>query len=250
VLPLQPGAKVPATTRGLHDASLDLATIDTWWSEHPECNLGLRTGVAFDVLDVDGDEGVEELARNVHEDYEFSGPIVLTPHGGLHIYFQSLGLGNRTRFRPGLDWRGDGGYVVAPPSRLETGPYNWWVPTGDRCLDELPAAPAWLLRLLERDVRANPLDAHPFAGFRRPTNDRYALAALEAECQAVAHAPAGTRNHTLNKAAFALGRFVATGTLHRDAVEQVLLAAARDAGLSEREALLTIRSGLRGREVG
>ena len=44
------------------------------------------------------------------------GPIAFTPNDGVHVYVQSTGLRNRTRFAPGLDYRGAGGYVIAPPS--------------------------------------------------------------------------------------------------------------------------------------
>jgi len=73
----------------------------------------------------------------------------------------------------------------------------------------------------------------------------YAAAALERECGAVAQAGEGTRNDTLNKAAFSLGQLVAGGALERGEVEAGLLAAARSAGLTEKESRATIASGLK-----
>jgi hypothetical protein len=91
-----------------------------------------------------------------------------------------------------------------------------------------------------------PLDpASPFvpsAGTGR--GDAYALTALRDECQAVAHAPVGQRNETLNRSAFAVGQLVGAGALERSLVEQVLLDAARACGLLEHEAAATIQSGL------
>jgi hypothetical protein len=66
---------------------------------------------------------------------------------------------------------------------------------------------------------------------------------------AVANASEGTRNETLNRAAFALGRFVARGEADPVAVHDALSAAARHAGLTERETHLTIRSGFKGRHA-
>jgi putative DNA primase/helicase len=73
---------------------------------------------------------------------------------------------------------------------------------------------------------------------------RYALAALQKELDAVASAPKGTRNNTLNRAAFSLGRFVRAGLLELLEVEDVLAAGAGSSGLGEAEVRRTIRSGL------
>jgi Bifunctional DNA primase/polymerase, N-terminal len=240
VLPLRPGAKIPATTRGLHDATVDLELVEQWWTERPDCNLGLRTGDWFDVLDIDGPDGMNALADHVADDFQFPGPVVWTPKG-VHCYFQPTGLGNRARFAPGLDWRGVGGYAVAPPSWLETGTYTWW--QDEQCADQLQPVPDWLLELLNPPAPAK--DRHPFAQFRHTGGTSYAMAALENEAHAVATAPVGTRNHQLNKSAYAVARL----DLDRGDIERVLLAAALDAGLSQHEAERTIRSGIDGRSA-
>ena len=74
--------------------------------------------------------------------------------------------------------------------------------------------------------------------------DPYAAAALEAECQAVAKAPNGTRNHRLNEAAFSLGQLVGAGKIDAHAVTVSLLAAASSAGLTGAESARTLESGL------
>ncbi len=73
---------------------------------------------------------------------------------------------------------------------------------------------------------------------------RYADAALRREHHNVANAKEGTRNETLNRAAFSLGGLVAVGVLKRETVEAVLLDAATTAGLAEREIIATVASGL------
>jgi hypothetical protein len=74
--------------------------------------------------------------------------------------------------------------------------------------------------------------------------DQYGAAALRAEAALVRSAPPGTRNRTLNRAAFNLGQLVAGGLIARSAIEEKLTAAAADVGLPDREIAATLRSGL------
>jgi hypothetical protein len=110
-------AKHPRTEHGLKDATVDAETIRRWWTRWPTANIGVRTGLAFDVLDIDpiGLDTLSELAGG-DDAIIPCGPVVRTPRGGAHIYFQPSGIGNKVGFRPGLDWRGKNGYVVVPPS--------------------------------------------------------------------------------------------------------------------------------------
>jgi hypothetical protein len=78
----------------------------------------------------------------------------------------------------------------------------------------------------------------------------YALAALEGEAKAVASAPEGLRNYTLNASAWTLARPELNGLLLVDEIERVLVAAGQDAGLSEREARACVRGALRRRGAG
>jgi hypothetical protein len=115
------------TGHGLYDATTDLATVRTWWARYPQANIGLPTGGRFDVIDVDGPAGYQSVA-----DLRESGHLpdiigrAYTPSGGRHLYVAPTGDGNATKFRPGLDYRGAGGYVVAPPSVGRNGKrYDW-----------------------------------------------------------------------------------------------------------------------------
>ena len=119
------GSLVP---HGVKDATCNRARILAWWTRHPQANIGLATGHAFDVLDVDGPAGaqaIQELAAS-HGLQSF-GPLVRTGGGGWHFYLAPTGLGNvRPAGLEHVDWRGRGGYVVAPPSRHASGhPYQW-----------------------------------------------------------------------------------------------------------------------------
>jgi bifunctional DNA primase/polymerase-like protein len=229
----RPG-KHPRLRHGLTDASTDPRQIEMWWSRWPAANLGLRTGIAMDVADIDSAEGWHGLVHLLGGSLP-AGPRVRTGGGGWHLWFRPTGFGNRVHLLPGLDWRGAGGYVVAPPSRhAGGGDYRWVRRPGH----DLPAGAAALLALIE-----GPL---PPAAHHRPIAhpDRYAQVALEAEAERVAAAPVGSRNDTLNRAAFALGRLVGAGLLDVGDVVRELDAAARRAGLGRAEVRRTIRSGL------
>ncbi|MBO3739661.1 bifunctional DNA primase/polymerase [Actinoplanes flavus] len=225
--------KHPRLRHGLSEASTDPRQIRLWWTFWPRANVGLRTGVVMDVADVDSAEGWHGLRHLLGGDLP-AGPQVRTGGGGRHLWFRPTGYGNRVRLLPGLDWRGAGGYVLAPPSRHAGGGDYRWI---RRPAVALPVGPATLLALVAGPpppVRERPV-AHP---------GRYAEAALEAETDRVARAPAGSRNDTLNRAAFALGRLVGAGLLAESTVCWELTAAARHAGLGWTEIRGTLRSGL------
>jgi hypothetical protein len=229
----RPG-KHPRLRHGLTDASTDPRRIEMWWARWPDANVGLRTGIVMDVADIDSAEGWHGL-RHVLGGTMPVGPQARTGGGGWHFWFRPTGHGNRVRLLPGVDWRGAGGYVVAPPSTHTSGSAYSWI---RRPGNVLPAGPAVLLELIEGPPmpRSAPgVIAHP---------DRYAQAALEAETDQVARAPEGTRNDTLNRAAFALGRLVGAGMLDAREVAAELEAAARSAGLGRAETRRTIRSGM------
>ena len=124
VLPLVPGQKRPLTSHGLKDATTDPNKIREWWTNTPEANIGIRTGVMFDAIDVDGPTGIQSLA-------ELGDDVIPPVHGkvntprGIHLLVEKTGDGNRAGVRPGIDYRGRDGFVVAPPSRVDFRSYSW-----------------------------------------------------------------------------------------------------------------------------
>jgi hypothetical protein len=189
----------------------------------------------MDVADIDSTAGWHGL-RHLLGGAMPVGPQVRTGGGGWHLWFQTTGYGNRVRLIPGVDWRGGGGYVVAPPSRHATGgDYRWLIKPNK----DLPRAPRALRGLIDGPA---PAPVAPPTRIVQP--DRYAAAALEAEIDRVARARVGTRNDTLNRAAFALGRLVSAGMLDAWIVRTELDRAARHAGLGSAESKRTIRSGM------
>jgi len=139
VFPVAPHAKRPLTEHGKDDASADRERIVAWWKRWPDAGVAIATGLASGlvVVDVDprndGSDGIEDLEAKHGRLPEC--PVVLTGGGGTHSYFAHPGgeIPCRTNlggFR-GVDLKGDGGYVVAPPSIHPSGvAYTWnpWLP--------------------------------------------------------------------------------------------------------------------------
>jgi hypothetical protein len=166
------------------------------------------------------------------------------------ICLRPTGLGNvGPRDLEQVDWRGRGGYVVAPPSRHVSGrPYRW---VAGRDLDRPPGqVPAVLFeRLQPRQLQrpTGPVEL-PAAGDGR--GDRYARAVLTEELARIAAAPVGQRNRQLWESTRNLYNLVATGALDHREVDQGLLAAAERCGLLEEEPRQTHRTLASGRHVG
>jgi hypothetical protein len=229
--------------RGLHDASSRVSTIAWWWRSVPHANVGIRTGAAsrLIVLDVDGQAGGQSLRELVAAHGTFAARWARTGGGGWHAYLAHPGTpvpNSAGRLGDGLDVRGDGGYVVAPPSRHQTRRLYRWIGADD---DSLPSAPGWLLELA---VPAR-LDTPGGVRLQSATAAAYAVAALEGECLEVAQAVPGRRNHRLNLAAFKLGQLVGAGLLAEDTAAIALVAAGLKAGPGERKVRSTVLRGLR-----
>lgn len=117
-------------------ATTDPQQIEAWWSRWPEANIGVATGRPSNiwVLDVDmksgGPDGLSTLRKLEQEMGPFPDTLTaITGSGGLHLYFRydpEAPVRSRADVLPGIDVRGDGGYVVAPPSLHVSGSrYKW-----------------------------------------------------------------------------------------------------------------------------
>jgi hypothetical protein len=236
---------------GVKDATCNGARVLAWWTRHPQANIGLATGHRFDVLDIDGPQG-EQAIRTLALEHGLhsSGPLVRTGGDGWHYYLTSTGLGNaHPHGLEHVDWRGQGGYVVAPPSRHATGnPYQWFP---GRDLDMSPGeVPVELLERLEhRPPQRSVVSAEGPCLADRP-GGRYARAALAEELGRVATAPVGQRNHQLWESTRNLYNLVAVGALDHREVDQGLLAAAERCGLLAEEPRQTHRTLASGRQIG
>jgi hypothetical protein len=227
-------------------ATTNPATIRRIFGGSTEYNIAIRTGLASRVwvLDVDDRHGGFDSLADLERRY---GPLPATRRcrtaNGVHLYWRTeIPIeGSPGRVGSGLDAQGESRYVIAPPSVHPDGPIYTWEN------HEPPAiAPDWLIKLTRKPPPP------PVALPRRTQHARpgaYGAAALERECEILAAAPPGARNHALNKASFALHQLVAGGELDSPNALHGLLAAAERNGLmaddGPRQVMATIQSGAR-----
>lgn len=241
VFPCLPGGKRPLTEHGFHDATTDSGQVQAWWRQHPEANLAVPTGAASGVVVVDVDvhgpaDGYRAFER-AHRAGLVSGwqLLVATPSGGMHAYYPATPDREQRSWqaaRAGIDFRGDGGYIIVPPS---TAPTNG--STGQYRVRRMnPGASS----VLDSDRLREFLDPRPIPSrtsgreVERSTNVSRLTAWVAARSE-------GERNRGLFWAAC---RLAEKSIPTPDALE-VLAAAASEAGLGEREITTTVRSAYR-----
>lgn len=211
------------------------------WAE--QGNVGLRTGQASGtvVIDVDPGADISDLDLPPTVRVNTGRP------GGFHLYFRcTKAIGNSAgKLGKHVDVRGDGGQAVFPGSvHPDTEQRYEWAGGLAPWEVEIAELPAHILqRLSGHDLAAGAAHVGPTLP-RVANGDRYAQAALDGELNALRVAPEGSRNETLNKAAFSLGTLVGGRHLDRQDVEQALRTAAASVGLAPDETEATIRSGL------
>ncbi|WP_104201198.1 bifunctional DNA primase/polymerase [Cryobacterium sp. Y29] len=239
VFPCVPEGKHPLTPAGFHDASSDLEQVRAWWTRWPSANIGMPTGSAsgIDVVDIDvtkADAGFAAFERATAAglvDGELAR--VRTPSGGMHVYFVAIADRPQRCWQAAsahIDFRGDGGYVIVPPSILAT-----------------DTGASYRLYSLS-SAGSKPVDAVALRGFIDPRPPQAGTRATTARppepsrlAQWVSNLQEGERNSGLFWAAC---RLVEAGFAPAD-VEAALAPSAQTAGLDEREILTTISSASR-----
>lgn len=244
MFPLRPRGKEPLTKNGLHDATTDPAQIEAWWSKHPDANVAVRTGDAFDVLDLDGPEAVSAfkewcVTHNV-EPASIRKAVSKTSKGW-HYLFAPSGVGNRARMLGApIDWRGRGGYVVVPPSVHPSGArYEWKIAAGG----DLPEVPAALRDLLDPPVVLRHVEPTLQRTSFEDNDDGHAAylkAAYDGELARIKDAREGERNATLFSVLCNVIELCNSG-LDQRAVDDVC-DAARAIGLPDKEVDRTLTS--------
>lgn len=284
VFPCHPATKQPlvksdvAGEGGLKLATTNEAQIRAWWQRWPQAMIGLPTGTPIDAFVVDVDAGEDKATGEIFDaaalqlnlERAIGGPLpptryALTPRGGVHLYFQlpadGAEIGNRANLLgkgSRIDIRGEGGYVIAPPSVRKDGVAYAW---GDEQLD-VAIAPAALVDLVLRRgafeekpaAGGSGIGARAAAGVSPPAGAggtiaagdeavrKYGLTALDAELQTVRNAGQGGRNDALNIASLKLAQLVAAGALHESFVRAALENAAADCGLIKDDGIRSVRA--------
>ena len=137
----------PYVEHGLHDATTDQETIERWWRRWPAANVAIRTGSVSGLLVVDADDLDSLASSSANTASCRARRRSCTPRGGQHYWFRHPGgeiPSSAGKLAPGVDVRGEGGYVIAPPSARAT----WW--TRRR---RSRTRPAWLLERLQSGHR-------------------------------------------------------------------------------------------------
>jgi Bifunctional DNA primase/polymerase, N-terminal len=220
--------KRPATPHGFKQARHDPSGLRELWRRYPGPLVGVATGAAsVDVLDLDRKHPAAKAwwigSRNLLPQTRCHR----TRSGGLHLLFRhAVGLHSTAgRLAPGIDTRGDGGYII------------WWPAAGLPVLNDISPAlwPGWLLAQLQTSPETSRK--------QRPAviPDDRALARL---VRVVVGAPEGQRNNLAFWAACRAGEMVTSGLIGLDTAAAVIASAAVRAGLSRREAERTVRSGV------
>lgn len=216
--------KTPLTPNGYRDATGDPVRIKAWWRRWPTALIGTPTGRDFVVLDVDKQHGGFETLANLGFATLPLTMTARTPSGGCHLYFavpeqpirntqgaQGNGIGR------GLDWRGQGGYVILPAPG--TG-YEW---VTDTLAVERAAVPA---ELMPADTG---IDTE-LVGTAHLCDDLspYGEAALSSAAEKILSAPNGEQEATLNGQSYSIGRLAGAGHVPVELALEVLLAAAKE----------------------
>lgn len=231
--------------------------VDIWW-RNPSLNVGIVTGQVSGIVVLDLDN---PTAIRTAYDWGIPQTPTVATGKGLHLYFRAPEqvIGNRANFASveGFDFRGEGGYVVAPPSLHPEGrTYEWLHSPEDVPLAEMPK---WLQTLLlpeamstlntpvpEVDQGAPRPNLPPIGENAERSKYRYAAEqTIRMELEHLAETRKGERNDQLNRSAFRLGQLIAVGDADETEIQNRLLAVAQDLGLSRHEAQATIASGLR-----
>jgi hypothetical protein len=155
VVPVEHAGKRPLVAwMELQTRRASLDEIEAWFSRQPQANVGVVTGAVSGVvvLDVDAAHGGMDSIAAWEAQH---GPLPTTVEartggGGRHVYFLHPGqnVPNRVAIAPGVDIRGDGGCIVAPPSAHASGGRYAWLPGHAPHEVGLAPMPHWLLGLL------------------------------------------------------------------------------------------------------
>jgi hypothetical protein len=237
VFPCRADTKRPLTTHGFKEASTDPEQIRSWWRRWPNAMLACPTGPVIGawVLDID-----DSVAFEAACDIPPPATRKSMTGKGYHLWFRwddATPVRNVQRSvkgwpfpkLPGAETRGEGGYVILPPSRHPNGrTYEW------ESDEPAAAAPAGLLEI----IRAGPQVSHEVeqidstpprdlltTAVRAGTDSAYGLAALTAECAAISSARAGAQEKALNDGALKIGGLVGGGCVSFEIALAQLIAA-------------------------
>jgi len=239
VFPCVPGEKRPLTEHGFHDATTNARTVRAWWARSPTANIAIPTGAVsgIDVVDIDNYPhgsgfAAFERARRAALVTGWAA-LVRTPSGGIHAYYPADQDRRQQSWQAPpvhIDFRGDGGYIIAPPSVIGA--------------DTQHAGYAMIATAKRPAASIDAGTLHTFLT-PLPTPSTSSRGRQSLDIDGLARWVAGRGEGERNRALFwAACRAAETG-IAPDKLQAVLDPAAHQAGLGPRETATTIRSALR-----
>ena len=273
VIPLVENSKRPLISDWQNRATTNPLQIDSWWSEHPNANIGIACEVSnLIVIDLDtskgavpsspwnelgaknGEDVFKEICRKAGDSQLFDTYSVKTPSGGKHLYFydQNVAIKQGTEVNGWwrVDTRSKGGYIVAEGSRLlnsSKGELNHYQSIGNSVVLNFPT---WLRdELSPKAIKENFVVPSSISASNVANNPifsrEFAVQVLSERCTLIRNTPEGRRNQSLIKHATYIGKIIGMGSLDEKTASDSLLEAAIFSGLTQFESVNAIKAGIK-----
>jgi len=274
VIPLVENSKRPLISDWQNRATTNSLQIDSWWSEHPNANIGIACEVSnLIVIDLDTSKGslppspwkelgvkdgkdvFKEICRNAGDSQLFDTYTVETPSGGRHLYFYDQNISIKQGAEVNGWWRVDsrskGGYIVAEGSCLvnsDSGKTEKYRSNGNRSV--VLNFPTWLRdELAPKAIRESLVastNEHRLTGSSGSKFSReFSKQVLGERCALIRTAPEGIRNQSLIRHATYVGKIIGMGSLDEEVATDSLLEAAVASGLTPFESVNAIKAGIK-----
>ena len=273
VIPLVENSKRPLISDWQNRATTNPLQIDSWWTEHPNANIGIACEVSnLIVIDLDtskgavppiswnelgvknGEDVFREICKKAGDAQLFETYSVKTPSGGKHLYFydQNIAIKQGTEVNGWwrVDTRSKGGYIVAEGSLLinsANGVADQYQSIGNSVVLNFPT---WLRdELSPKAIKENfsafsSIPASSVSG--NPIFSReFAAQVLSERCILIRNTPEGRRNQSLIKHATYIGKIIGMGSLDEKTASESLFEAAISSGLTQFESVNAIKAGIK-----
>jgi hypothetical protein len=274
VIPLIQNSKKPLISDWQNRATTNPLQIDSWWTEHPNANIGIACEVSnLIVIDLDtskgatppspwqelgaksGEDVFKEICSKANDAKLFETYTVNTPSGGKHLYFYDQNLAIKQGAEVNGWWRVDtrskGGYIVAEGSKLvnaQTSRLESY--SSDSKNNVVLNFPTWLRdelapKVIHQSISSHGVTISPALLGTPKFSKEFALQVLNERCVAIRTTPEGKRNQTLIRHAAYIGKIIGSGSLDEKSAAASLLEAAIASGLTHFESENAIKAGIR-----
>ena len=274
VIPLVENSKRPLISDWQNRATTNSLQIDSWWTEHPNANIGIACEVSnLIVIDLDtskgavppsswkefgvknGEDVFREICKKAGDAQLFETYSVKTPSGGKHLYFydQNIAIKQGTEVNGWwrVDTRSKGGYIVAEGSRLinsANGVTDHYRSIGNHSV--VLNFPTWLRdELSSKPIRESVIASSSNSTSSVSSDPKFSLEfaeqVLSERCTLIRNTPEGRRNQSLIKHATYIGKIIGMGSLDERKASESLLEAATLSGLTKFESVNAIKAGIK-----